>query len=61
MMEFNKTLLHTILMIPLNIYRNNCRYIFVMNIPLIVVCMVIMVPVAIVADFIMNFGQGMDE
>lgn len=50
MVPFNKTLMHCMLKVPVDIWKDKCFYLFVLNIPLIVVALTVGVVFAIFID-----------
>ncbi len=59
MVKFKETLLAHVLVVPRDIWRDNCLYIFVLNIPLILVAYTFGVAAALFIDYLVFvFGDN---
>lgn len=54
-MKFEDTLLRAVLRIPVNEYKENCTYMFVLKLPFLISLMIIAIPTALCVDFIHSF------
>jgi len=50
-MKFSGSLLKRVVLTPVEAYRNNHIYYFMMQVPLLIIAMIIMIPVALFVDF----------
>jgi len=58
MVPFNKTLMYCMLKVPIDIWKDKCFYLFVLNIPLIVVALTVGIVFAIFIDGIVFANDG---
>lgn len=57
MNQYNKTLMATVLKVPVDIWKNNCFYLFILNIPFIFVTLTFGVILAMVVDGLVFSGD----